>query len=522
MKGIKRTVGIGIASALAAACTTKLLWTTFIDTGKPLAAIALAVDADNNSYVGGMSQENVDGAGWSSAFAGVLAKHDVSGKKIWQVQIDQANSIAQVLPLNDEYLAVVTLDNGFGLMEPAEPKPSELWLVSASDGALVTQLDSFETLPFLEMAVANGRLYVAKGESVPSCDWSCPEFSYGTEISVYAADGTRLLSREFADRNLRDMHVAADGQLYALMLPGQPSLLKLDAALADVWAVNPNSAQGSAGCYRLKLIAGDTTLFVDCGNGVVQVSPQGEVGNYTGFESYLTQFPLNTEEPEWSQIFSGSDSATGGAVGIVDDNGDLYIAKARQWWFSAFSAEPVKLGGLQINEASVMASDAMLFKVNGQSGAIEWSDDINTPIFAGTEQITSYYYYPLAVHLAGDRVRLTYRGFVGDYGPVYENECGSAFDYSGGINSCLLLNAKARYAKTQDYRRNDGKRLTDVRYDIPYPRAVVQDATGSILVAGDEVREFISSGDELVTIGWFESEWLATEQSRIHLQKSKP
>jgi len=103
---------------------------------------------------------------------------------------------------------------------------------------------------------------------------------------------------------------------------------------------------------------------------------------------------------------------------------------------------------------------------------------------------------------------------------VYENQCGFAEDVGIFLNSCRLLDTQDRYAKTQVYAAATGKRGTTVRYDIPTPRVVVQDAAGSLLVAGDDASHYFTDLNEIFTVGWEEA--APDTNGSIYLQKSRP
>lgn len=511
-KGILKILAASVASVALAACGAKLLWSAVLDTGKPLVAITLAVDADNNSYVGGAEREITDAETGAVIFSGLLAKHDAQGNPQWQTSLDGGSSVVDVVVLSEDYLAVLVRALNDSGSSPNDPGPGSLWLVSAADGTFVSELEAFDNFPFRKMTVASGKLYVVKSEIPVGCDFmGCgPSEPKASEITTYDLQGNLLQTRSLGERNLKDAVVDSAGQVYALFY-AFPSLLKLDAVLEDVWTVDTDAAH----CYGQGLLVGDGGFYVECSDGVLQVSAQGQPGAYTSFESELGWFPADRENAIWAQAWGE------GSHGVVAADGDLYIAKARYKIFGPSMQGPT-VGPLRLQLASLMESDAVLLKVKGGSGGIAWSDDIHTPLFGDADSVTTYFYYPLGVHLAGDKVRLTYRGFVGDYGGGPENLCADATDVYYFVNACSLLDARERYAKTQDYRAADGKRLTNVRYEVPYPRLVEQDSNGSLLLAGDGMGSLPSTVHEVYTWGWYSDEREPVFQSPIYLQKSKP
>lgn len=193
------------------------------------------------------------------------------------------------------------------------------------------------------------------------------------------------------------------------------------------------------------------------------------------------------------------------------------------------------MGPIQLPMGSILKSDAVLLKLNGGTGQRTWSDDVNTPLFVSNNQINSYFYYPIALSLTDDKALLTVRGLAAKYSgfPSDQNSGFSCvfledwYGMGGGFpfNTCQLDHYQERYGKTFAYRTSDGKRLSETRHNIPYPRAATLDSDGNLAVLGDNQSGYMDNWTEFFAKGMdavLSEEISHDDNSDIVLQKYKP
>lgn len=512
MDSRKKWMVAGIASLALTACSVALLWTVRVSTpNKPLAALALAVDGTGNSYTGGSSRENLMDE-YSGELHAVLVKHDAAGNLLWQQNTPLANHVLQVVPLTDAVLAVVTGSPAIQSITATNPQPAALWLVSATSGEFLQQIATFTDRVPVEISAANGRVYAASSRYLENgeCDFYGCSGLRNAQLDAYDFDGNLLASSSYGSSNILDIHATADGALYVLLSADSNPLRKLDADLAPLWQARPDNAFS---CTERQLFVGTDNLYVDCRDGVVEVSASGVVGKGTSFQSLASK---RGDDPDIYEIWAGR------SAGAVDAAGNLYMALGRHVFYDADTSYTRAIGRFILYMPSVLGSDVVTLKVDRSSGALVWHDDINTPLYAGPDYFTAYYYYPLGVHLSGNNVKVSFRSYAGQYtGYAGGNDCFGG-GYGGLFNFCERAATVSAYAKIQTYSAASGARGNDSRFEIPFPRAVAATADGSILMAGDNNTDVISRNEEWQYLGGFQPDFQATATSDIYLQKSKP
>lgn len=514
---------LAAAVSLVTACGAKLLWEARFTEFAPKVVSSLAVDAQNNVYVGsGIRQSESSMA--APAHESLLLKYNAEGQLQWSSHVSPLGAVRAVEPLSESLLAVMTSEF-FSYTEQPAGHPGELWLVSAETGAPISRIATFGTEAgndnFHKMKAINGYLYVAKGTLQQECEIiaPCDTEQLQSRVDVFDATGALVNQRKIDNADIVDFDVSDNATLALLLRGPQTEVEYWSGDLQTTWNSSSSMATSLAlaECQPERLKLDNENAHILCQDRVLKFSSSGSIAFSTSFETLLK----TTTAPS-GDLLTADWWVRNASVLDVDSSGNILLAKTRAKVFLPNSEVPVHIGGVELGEVSTLSADVITVKLDGNSGTILWSEDINTPVSGAADHFSSSYYYPLGLHLSGDNVLVSFRGQVASY-----NFCGDIADWeSFEVNTCNLASFNERYGKTVAYRSVDGKRLASKRHEIAFPRKVVVDNTGQLIVAGDmessifwHLLEAIPYGVEII---WDDGGIFApAETSDVIVQKYK-
>jgi hypothetical protein len=492
-------LGVLTMATTLAACASSLLWQTEYDTPEVTIAQSVAIDADDNVYVGGSTQTGLINDR-RRIMDGLLLGYNAAGELVWETQLPDAITVNDVKTVNGDVLAVVAGDfKGFfgsiNVIDDTANKQGELLYVSTKSGELLKKLHTYADDTFVAMDVFDEKLYVSSNNK-----------SGSSSISVFDVNGDEVTSILLSDQTISHVELSETGNLF---LDTGGSIQRYNSDLDLVWATDPE-------CPVVAMYAvPNGSVFVECKEHVSKIDASGAVTFSTDLNLFLTQ-----TSSIWEYWLSDYDDLFMPTVGTVDADGNLYFARSRAKVYALDGA--VNLGALTVEAPSTLSADAVLFKIDGSSGDILWTDDINAAIFGTADGFTSQYYYPMDLNVDGQEVSMTFRGIVGRYVSYIGTECALFTHWEFPFNTCVLDSMKDTYAKTLFYNTSSGKRaLNKVGYDISYPRATVSTHDGNRIVIGDENDRMPENIIEMFALGLLGEEQTSSENFNVQLKKYK-
>lgn len=478
-----RALTLSLCTTFIAACGAKLLWQSSETLGQPAVATAVAVDADKNSYVG-IGLRSASAESINDGYSPSLEKRDDKGQLIWRVSLTENYVVKQVVALGNSLLAVAT--GGSATVPGAR---GELLLVSSVDGSIVRVLQSYSDRKFVKMLVGNNSLVVASSSQDYTCKpSSCDHFDTAVSaIDVYSTSGDVLKSTLLKTSEIVDFDV--DNQRLTVL--EQSPALKIesfDYALSKLTSTDDvaESKTVLASCAVDKLEVSNGSAFVLCEKELVKFNPQAQVVWRSRFDAFLKT------KTNWGPGIDAIDYWAPNAVMSADAAGNIVVAKTRAKALASRN-EPPFFGPVPIPGGGVFQSDVVLLKLDGATGTVVWSDDINTSPAVSDSSVTAIYYQPVEVNAQGSRIHLTYRAAVAEIKQCYEWA-----DMFLPLSPCEIDNYKDQYGATREY-ATDGKRLSVMRHAIKKPRAVVEYG-GTQWVVGDE-ETLLSASDADFYVG---------------------
>lgn len=503
-----------ISSALLlAACGSKLLWEARYTLSGPKSVTALSVDQANNSYVGSGVRQGFF-ADSAPDYEALMLKYDPNGALLWQREIPESAMVLAIAPVNDDVIAVVTGIRGVPL-NTGNSKNSALLLVSARTGAIIREVSRFDGPDsadnFHKLQVVNQQIYVARGSNDIDCAilMGCDYYNTSASLQVYDAQGNLLQQHDYS-KDIADFDVSADS-VVSLALYGQAvEVQTLGEGLQTVWSSSlPSRNYYQCNQPSIRRHAGNTHLL--CDEGLVKLDSAGTLLFDINFDDFVGGGTTGIEGAETAYFWHYN--------GLMDiaANGDIFVAKTRPTAFIP-GENGLDLGPVTLYANSSLKSDAVLMKVNGNTGVLLWSDDVNTPLSINNGNLQSFYYAPLGLNLSGSKVLLTFQAIGAAYDYCYE-----LHDWSSYFpNTCHLDNYVEQYGKTIAYGVNSGARISELRHNIADPRQVRMDAQGKLVVAGDMESGFVTTTTEYIASGHHEDEYVNfADTSDIVVQKSQ-
>lgn len=494
MNRIARYSLLAASIGLVSACGAKLLWEAHYARYAPNTVASLAVDTENNAYVGA-GIRTPDYFWGAPTFTGVLLKYNADGALLWDSPVFEGGTILAVAPLSASLVAVAVGSPG------GNPDvPAELWLVSAASGQPVNKIASYGadggTHYFQSMKVIGEQLYVASGRHGKGCEFfsQCDTEQFGGAVDVYDAQGSLIRQRTLDDAEVVAIDSAGAGSLAVLLRGAQTGLQYWSGDLQTSWDSSAAMATSLAlaDCRPEGLQATAQGAHVLCLDSVAKFSWSGQLVFNSPFNALLRETLSPSGETATMQYWGWD----GGSL-AVDASGNVLVAKARNTVYFPSATDPVSFGGVTLNSLTALGADVVTVKLDGQSGAVLWADDINSPILGESGQLKAFFYSPLDLNVSGDKVLVTFQGVIANY-----DYCGEMSDWDvPWFNTCHLASMAERYGKTIAYRNADGKRVAQQRHAIEFPRKAGIDTAGQLIVAGDGESGYLDTWESFITYG---------------------
>lgn len=498
---------------LLAACGSKLLWEARYTPSGPKSVTATSTDPTNNSYIGsgvrvGLLEDS------TPEYQALMLKYDASGTLLWQSELPDAAMILAIAPVNTEVIAVVTGIRGVP-KNATNSKSSALWLVSATTGAPIQEVTRFDNPAsadnFHKLKVINQRIYLARGSNDIDCAMliECDYHNASGTLQIYNAQGT-LLNQHHYNKDIADFDVSADNTVSVALYGQAVEVQALDAGLQPLWSASmPTRNFYQCALPSIRRQAGNTHLL--CDGGLVKLDSTGTPLFDIHFDDLVGNGPTGNNGAETASFWHYN--------GLMDitDSGDIFVAKTRPTAYIP-GENGFELGPVTLYATASLKSDAVLMKINGGTGDILWSDDVNTPLSVSDENLQSFYYSPLGLSISGNKVLLTIQAIGAAYDYCYNLQ-----DWSSYFpNTCHLDHYIEQYGKTFAYAENSGARLTELRHSIAHPRQANLDAQGKLVVAGDMESGYVTTMTEYVASGHHENAHVDySDSSDIVVQKSQ-
>lgn len=503
-----------ISSALLlAACGSKLLWEARYTPSGPKSVTAISMDQTNNSYIGSGIRQGLLGDS-TPEYQALMLKYDASGALLWQSELPDAAMILAIAPVNAEVIAVATgirgVPNG-----AVNTKSSALWLVSATTGEPLQEVTQFDgpasADSFHKLKVINQRIYLARGSNDIDCAvlMECDYHNVSATLQVYDVQGT-LLSQHHYNKDIADFDVSVDNTVSVALYGQAVEVQALDQGLQTLWSSSlPTRNFYQCALPSIRRQAGNTHLL--CDGGLVKLNSTGTPLFDIHFDELVGNGTTGSTSAETASFWHYN-----GFLEIAD-SGDIFVAKTRPTAFIP-AENGAEVGPVTLYATASLKSDAVLMKINGDTGDILWSDDVNTPLSVSDGNLQSFYYSPLGLNMSGSKVLLTFQAIGATYDYCYNLE-----DWSSYFpNTCHLDHYVEQYGKTIAYGENSGARLAELRHNIAHPRQVKLDAQGKLVVAGDMESGYVTTMTEYVASGHHEDNYVNyADSSDIVVQKSQ-
>lgn len=498
---------------LLAACGSKLLWEAHYTPSGPKSVTAISIDQTSNSYIGSGIRQGLL-ADSTPEYQALMLKYDPSGALLWQREVPDAAMILAIAPVNNDVIAVVTGIRGVP-KGAANSKSSALWLLSAATGAPIREVTHFDGSAsadsFHKLKVINQRIYLARGSNDIDCAklMECDSHDVSATLQVYDAQGT-LLNQHHYDKDIADFDVSVDNTVSVALYGQAVEVQALGEGLQTLWS----SSMPSRNFYQCDLpsirrLAGNTHLL--CNEGLMKLDNTGAPLFDIHFDDLVGNGSTGSDDAETAHFWHYN--------GLIEmgDNGDIFVAKTRPTAFIP-GENGFALGPVTLYATASLKSDTVLMKINGNTGDILWSDDVNTPLSVSDGNLQSFYYSPLGLSISGSKILLTIQAIGAAYDYCYNLQ-----DWSSYFpNTCHLSHYVEQYGKTIAYGENSGARLAELRHNIVHPRQAKLDAQGKLVVTGDMESGYVTTATEYVASGHHEDVYVNySDTSDIVVQKSQ-
>ncbi|OUS03821.1 hypothetical protein A9Q81_06750 [Gammaproteobacteria bacterium 42_54_T18] len=482
-KPINHIVLATSACVLLTACASTLLWTTIHETPEVTMSINSAIDNNNNIYVAGA--QRIDNEDDTFNYSGLLQKYQSNGDLLWSVPYDQFDYAVKPVPLSDDYLLLLTVDNWYS---PNGAK--SLWATSTTNGTSHQLIEAPLNHGVRDIVVTDQQAFALI--DTEDDDELVVIDSAANIVNNLVLDGRT--SRISVDNQ-------GDAYLYRTYLGGS-AIEGYDSELNQVWSSENLYTLGITGCNDQELnglyFDGNNDLIIHCAHQLAKI--EKSTGDVIFVEDYSNLF----SRKDTSDTEGYFDWEFGPSNLVFDDNNQIYLTTTRTRSYTG------RYGNVKIVDGtSTLRADVVVIKFDGNTGERLWVDDINGSLFPSQTGLIANFYYPLSLSLINEEIQVTFRGFRGEYigddDPSDETtNCYSGIEATSTFvpfNGCNLSSINDNYARTFYYNRENGERRKGTKYAIEYPSAALITDENTTVLVGDSAWEAFSNSLEYALLG---------------------